>query len=218
MGHACAVVSDETILRAAPPQAWAPWRSRVWTSSPPSWPKAVEARAILACARSWGLGASWRPLHRRATPCSARDDSMARAWRGCPSSTTPQGTDNVPSPATPGRPSVLWPACRHWRVIPSQRVSHGQARLRCSSGWGGHVERDAGAMCACAWTDPRRTIAVCFHRMLLRGEGLAYRKTSQKAQPLFTPRCAPGAPWVGSADCSPQPPLRDTLYLDIPQA
>jgi hypothetical protein len=32
----------------------------------------------------------------------------------------------------------------------------------------GHVERDDFAICACAWTDPRRTIAVFFHRMLLR--------------------------------------------------
>ena len=31
-----------------------------------------------------------------------------------------------------------------------------------------HVDRDSFAVCACSWTDPRRTIAVFFHDMLLR--------------------------------------------------
>ena len=31
-----------------------------------------------------------------------------------------------------------------------------------------HVDRDGFAVCACAWPDPRRTIAVVFHEVLLR--------------------------------------------------
>src|ERR1043166_6005083 len=76
-----------------------------------------------------------------------------------------------------------------------------------------YINRDELAGCACAWTDARRTIAVFFHDVLLRCNGVAYLKAYQKEQQLLNPRQAHCAPWVGSAALCLPSPLRDMLYL-----
>ena len=77
----------------------------------------------------------------------------------------------------------------------------------------GDSDRNDDIVFGWPWAEPRRTMLLLFHEMLLRCNTGAYTQTSQREQQLFNPRRVPGAPWVGSADRCPQPPLRDMLYV-----
>src|SRR5262249_46239776 len=76
-----------------------------------------------------------------------------------------------------------------------------------------YIDRNRFALFGCLWAKPRRTMAVFFHEVLLRGNTCAYPQTEQKEQRLFNPRRARCAPWVGSTDRGPLSPLRDLLYI-----
>src|SRR5215471_16837630 len=76
-----------------------------------------------------------------------------------------------------------------------------------------YIDRNRFALFGCLWAKPRRTMAVFFHEVLLRGNTCAYPQTEQKEQRLFNPRRARCAPWVGSTDRGPLSPLRDLLYV-----
>src|SRR6266705_758549 len=75
---------------------------------------------------------------------------MSRALRFFTNINTTKGTYNVTSHDKPGRPSMFLPARCQWRLMTSQRASHGRARLSRRSGWLGFTEIDTISSCAVA--------------------------------------------------------------------
>ena len=76
------------------------------------------------------------------------------------------------------------------------------------------VDRDRFAGCACSWTDSRRTIALFFHDVLLRCNGVACLRAYQKNSSFSTQDEHLVLLGVGSADrWSPTPVTRHALDM-----
>ena len=112
MGSSCAVVSDLRIRTSAKPKSLATWRSSaVDLVHPCLGPGRHRLAPCWNGPASVAWGSPCRPRHTRATTFSARDASIARAWRCFTPHEDHQGDiqRHVPR-VSEGDPVVFWPA------------------------------------------------------------------------------------------------------------
>ena len=166
--------------------------------------------AMLEWSRICGLGASCRPMNTRATTFSATYASISRELRCFTSIKTTKGTYK----AIWGKPgghrcfARLPPVARHdlAKGFPWRRAFELQQQVVVIG-----VDRDRFAGCACSWTDSRRTIALFFHDVLLRCNGVAYLRAYRKNSSFSTQDEHLVLLGLEAPTDGPQPPLRDTL-------